>query len=120
MSPEESNNEKTARFLKAIADSVMPKSIVMEIDLPEKHADGYLPILDTKMQLETINGCNKIRHVFYQKPMASQEVTWKKSSLGVQLVRDILVNDLIRRLRNCDFDTDEDVKSDIISEFVLI
>ena len=39
----ESNNEKTARFLKAIADSVMPKLILMEIDGP---VSSLLEVID--------------------------------------------------------------------------
>ena len=74
----------------------------MEEDNPENHSDGYLPILDCKMKMEFVDGNNVIRYKFYKKPMATNEVTWRRSALPIRSKIDILTNDLVRRLRNGD------------------
>ena len=62
------NNERTVRLYRCIANKILPKSIVMETDIPENHNDGKLPILDTGMWLENENGLTRIRHTFYKNP----------------------------------------------------
>ena len=89
----------------------------MEESIPEDYVDGYLPILDNKMRLERVDGITRIRHLFYRKPMASKEVTWARSALTTRSKRDILIQDLVRRLRNCDSAVSEKEKEEIISEY---
>ena len=95
----------------------MPKSVVMEEDIPENHPDGYLPILDCKMKIEVIDGINVIRYKFYKKPMATSEVTWRRSALPIKSKIDILTNDLVRRLRNCDRLCEREEIEEIISDY---
>ena len=89
----------------------------MEVDTPENHTNLKLPILDTSMWLESNCGVTRIRHEFYKKPMSSEHVTWKRSALGKKQIRDILVQDLVRRLRNCDSSTETEVICEIISSY---
>ena len=56
--------------LKEIADSVL-EGIEVEIDLPENHLDGKLPILDMKSWLDPIGN---IFYQHYEKSMASKQV----------------------------------------------
>ena len=98
----ESKDRRTSRIYRILANTILPNSIQMEESIPEDHIDGYLPILDTKMRLERVDGTTRIRHLFYRKPMASKEVTWARSALTTRNKRDILIQDLVRRLRNSD------------------
>ena len=54
---------------------------------------------------------------FYRKPMATKEVTWARSALTTRNKRDILIQDLVRRLRNCDSTVSQQEKEEIISEY---
>ena len=74
----------------------------MEESVPEDSPEGWIPMLDTKMKIEREGGITKVRHTYYRKPMASMEVTWARSALSSKQKRDILIQDLTRRLRNCD------------------
>ena len=55
---EDSGTARTARLYRNIANTIMPRSVVMEEDIPENHSDGYLPILDCKMKMEFVDGKN--------------------------------------------------------------
>ena len=46
-------DKKTARELRIVANSVMPRSVVMEEDFPSNHESGRLPILDMVMLVES-------------------------------------------------------------------
>ena len=58
--------------LKEIADSVL-EGIEVEIDLPENHPDGKLPILDMKSWLDP---SGNILYQHNEKPMASKQ-SWR-------------------------------------------
>ena len=69
------------------------------------------------MKLELGDFGTRIRHTYFRKPMASEQVTWSRSALSARAKRDILINDLCRRLRNCDRWTDRETKEYIISDY---
>ena len=114
---EDSGTARTARLYRNIANMIMPRSVVMEEDIPENHSDGYLPILDCKMKMEFVDGNNVIRYKFYKKPMGTSEVTWRRSALPIRSKIDILTNDLVRRLRNCDMLSSKEEIENIISDY---
>ena len=88
---------KTARELRIVANSVMPRSVVMEKDFPSNHESGRLPILDMVMWMEN----NTISHQHYAKPMASRAVVMAKSAFPASTKKNILLKEGSRRLRNC-------------------
>ena len=78
----------------------------MKEDTPGNHPDGMLPILDMKMAI--ING--QIVHHHFSKPMASLEITLKRSAMNTAAKYSILVQEGSRRLRNMDPKTSWDQK----------
>ena len=68
----------------------------MKEDTPGNHPDGMLPILDTKMAV--IGG--QIVHHHYSKPMASLEITLKRSAMSTASKYNILVQEGNMRLKN--------------------
>ena len=63
---EEANN------IKELADSVMPKTIMMEVDLPSNHGGGKMPILDLECWVNKDNNVEK--HQFFRKLMTTTKV----------------------------------------------
>ena len=84
-----SDDVRTARLMKEIANSIMPSMIVMEEDSPSLHTNGRLPVLDMEFWVE-----------FYKKPMATRKVTMARSALATLQKRKILVEEASRRLSN--------------------
>ena len=91
-----SDDVRTARMMKDIANTVMPSMIVMEEDSPSLHTNGRLPVLDMEFWVED----NLIFHQFYKKPMATRKVTMARSALAASQKRNILVEEGSRRLSN--------------------
>ena len=98
----ESSTARTARVYRELANKIMPDSVEMEEDIGENHPNSRLPILDCEMWIE--NG-QKIRHRFYKKPMATEEVVWERSALPISSKTNISLEEMGRRLKNCDIDT---------------
>ena len=90
-------DRKTARELRLVANSVMPRSVIMEEDFPSNHASGRLLILDMVMWVKNIT----IFHEPYAKPMASKAVVMAKSAFPASTKKNILLEEGSRRLRNC-------------------
>ena len=94
---EEQLDKKTARELREIANTIMPRSIVMEEDYPSNHTSGKLPILDMVMWVQD----SIIFHEHYSKPMASRAVVMAKSAFPAGTKKNILLEEGSRRMRNC-------------------
>ena len=89
-------DERTARFLKTVANTILPM-IQMEHDCPSNHPSGRLPILDLGVWIE--NG--RIYHQFFKKPMASRKLVQAGSAFSTAKKRSILLEEGMRRVRNC-------------------
>ena len=87
---------RTARLLKAIANTISP-TIRMQEDVPSNHPSGKLPILDLEVWVER----GIIMHQFYKKPMASRMVVQARSAFPTTRKKSILLEEGLRRLRNC-------------------
>ena len=72
------DDERTARILTDIANSIMP-GITMEFDVPSRNADKKMPILDMEVWMEE----GKILFQHYEKPTASQSIMHAKSAQSV-------------------------------------
>ena len=88
--------KNSAEIYRVIANECKPKSIRMKEDIPANHDNGRIPILDTEMEVR--NG--RIIHYHYSKPMASLEVTNRRSAMSLSSKLSILVQEGIRRTRN--------------------
>jgi hypothetical protein len=89
--------QQTARILREIANTILPRSVIMKEDTCPNHTNGRIPILDTEMWVEG----GIIRHSHYFKPMSSTEVVLAKSAMSSTAKRNILVQEGTRRLKNC-------------------
>ena len=89
--------EWSANVFQQIANEIMPRSIKMVADTPNKHQSNMLPILDTEMAVK--NG--RFIHRHYAKPMSSLEVTLCRSAMSTASKVSILTQEGSRRLRNC-------------------
>ena len=90
-------------LLRSIANSISPM-LQFEEDVASNYCDGRLPILDLKVWVESSVTQTAIRHNFYKKPMASKATLLAKTAFPTSQVRAIMVEEVLRRLRNCDPD----------------
>ena len=105
-------DKRTAQFIRAISNSITPM-IIMEEEYPTNHQSGKMPILDLEVSIE--NG--RIIHQFYKKTMASRKVVDAKSAFPSAKKRSILVEEGLRRLRNCSPELDWSVKACFLNKF---
>ena len=98
----EDSDEVIEAELLAIANSLVP-GIEMESDLPSKHPDNKLPILDMKVWVDA-NG--KVKHQHYEKPIASKNIVSQRSAHASASKKAIHENELQRRLLNTSRDLD--------------
>ena len=95
---QEEEEQHTAKILLEVANTIMPNSIQMKIDIPSNYDHKRLPILDMEMWVES----NTIHHNHYAKPMASKAVIMERSAFTTKEKKNILMEEANRRLRNCD------------------
>ena len=70
----------TAMVYQAIANTIRPRSIMMEVDFPSNNTSSKLPILDMQVWVEG----GQILSLFYPKPMASRALVSPRSAPGRQ------------------------------------
>ena len=93
---DETDEARTARVLKEIANSVQD-SIVMEEDHPSRNSDNKLPILDMKVWLDQ-DSYAVYQH--YEKPVANRQVISMQSAQSSACKRSVHVNEVLRRILN--------------------
>ena len=91
-------DERTAHLYGQVANTVMPKSIVMEVDYPSAHSSKRIPILDMEVWM---SDDQVITFNHYSKPMASTDVIMARSTFTTREKKNILLEEASRRLRNC-------------------
>ena len=79
-----------------IADSISPM-LKFEADYPSNNLNSKLPILDLACWVQN----NLVLTTFYKKPMASSSVISPNSTFSPKVVRNIILQEAIRRLTNC-------------------
>ena len=72
-------DKRTMDIVQLVANQI-DENIKVTYDVPSNYSDGYVPILDVKV---SINCDKNIDYIFYKKPMASRNVTHKKSAMSV-------------------------------------
>ena len=77
---EECDDERTARIMKDIANSIMP-GVVMEFDVPSRNSSEKMPILDMKVWIDKEEGNIMFQH--YEKPTTSKSIMHAKSAQSV-------------------------------------
>ena len=92
---EEEDEERVAQSLMQIANGVI-EGIEMKSDLPSRHTDRKLPILDMKCWLQ--EGVAYYMH--YEKEVASKLVIPIRSAHSNSCKRSVHINELVRRCLN--------------------
>ena len=80
--------------------------IQVTVDCPGMNKDGFVPILDLKCRMEVIEDeegmeYNQIIWRFYEKPMNSPYCIMERSAMPEKVKITTMVQEVIRRLRNC-------------------
>ena len=94
--PGETDEQRTARTFKEIANHVQD-SIVMEEDYPGRNSDGKLPILDMKVWIDEEHF---VVFQHFEKPMANRQILQSQSAQSDKCKRSVHVNELVRRILN--------------------
>ena len=107
--------------IKDIANSIH-SSIVVKVDYPTLHENNRLPILDTEMWISDIETDGTIRkqilYSYYEKEMCSKYLIHNNSAISRGSKMNILVNELLRVLRNTSVRVDEKERSKHIQHFI--
>ena len=80
---EESEDERTARVLTDVANSVLP-GIIMECDIPSRNTDSKMPILDMKVWMDSLTGDILFQH--YEKPSSTHKIMLVNSAQSVSCI----------------------------------
>ena len=106
-------DQRTMYVLRDIANQ-MDSDIQLTIDTPSLHSNGRLPVLD----LEVFLIQNKIHFSFYKKPMSNPQVIQYTSAISNRIKRDSLLQEGLRRIRNCSSGVTEGEKTRILSSYM--
>ena len=114
---EEGNDAKLiAAECRKIADSIS-NMLKFEEDVGENHEDGKLPILDLKVWKTKEQNTIQIKHSFYKKPMASKYTLRKGTAYPLGNLKTVLVEETLRRLRNCSPEMPWEEKGKFLTEY---
>ena len=86
------------KIVKDIANSVDPM-IKMTFDVPSKHDDEKVPMLDVKVWLKESEN-DQIFYMFYEKPTKNRYVISKNSAMPLNKKIETLSQKVFRRLHN--------------------
>ena len=90
------DDKRNMTELKKIANSVY-STVQFTDDCPSIHVAGKMPVLDLQIY---VGDDGKIKHEFYQKPMACKFVIPYKAAHSKKIKLSVMVEEGIRRLRN--------------------
>ena len=96
MRVDEQEDERLARILKEIANTVQ-EGIVMVEDTPSQNSSGKLPILDMEVWMTEEK---KVVYRHYEKPMSNRRVMNAKSAQSSSCKKSVHVQELLRRILN--------------------
>ena len=103
-----------SNLLKEVANSISPM-LQFEVDVGSNYNDDRLPILDLKVWKVG----HTIRHEFYKKNMASKATLRAGTAYPTSQIRAIMVEEVLRRLRNCSPESTWIEKGKHLTEFAL-
>ena len=93
--------QNTLKECMKLADSIHP-SIRTTGDIPTNYDDEKLPILDLKVWIgEALLGVYKIITSHYMKDVSTRAVINNRSSHPLSMKKQVMVNEVLRILRNC-------------------
>ena len=113
-------DERGMNRLQEIGNSIMP-SIQIEVEYPSKYTEKKMPVLDIKVWVERQQNEEQyeILYEFYAKKIATKMVLHARSAIPWRDKRNILTQEVIRRLKNCSLSLPWRMKSEHLEEFNL-
>ena len=105
-------------IIKIVGNNIHP-SIQLEVDCPSIDDDRKLPILDLKVWVAVINGCNRMVHELYSKEISSKAVIHAKSALPWQQKGTLLTQEILRFMLNCSKDIPWEIIVKHVDKMVL-
>ena len=98
------DDKNTFDIIQAIGDEIH-ESIKLTTDVPSKHNDNKVPILDIKCWIENVvtntGTAYMILHEHYIKDVSSKMVLHRDSAMSINSKRTILTQECLRILLNC-------------------
>ena len=107
---------RTGELLRQIGNTLSP-SIRLTMDCPSNQNDGWMPLLDIKARVDERG---KIIHKFYKKNISSKYCILERSAHSKKIKRETLIQEGVRRLKNCFVDTEWSLKAFILSEWSAV
>ena len=108
------DQERTMRELVKAMDSLL-SFIQFEGECSDMFGDNRLPTLDTAIWY--CESSNQVMFSFFEKPTCPQTVIQKDTALNESSVRATLVQEVIRRMKNCSLNLPMAEKQEILSVF---
>ena len=96
-----------AQMITTKADSIFPDVLKFEHNLGQYHTSKKLPILDLECWVEPDNN---VSFSFYKKEVNSDAILGPNSGFSPKVLRNILVQEYLRRLLNCSRSLNEQIK----------
>ena len=110
-------DKRTFEVVREVGDS-LEEMIKLTADVPSNYTGGRVPILDMEVWVERDeSGMSKIRWGFYEKKMKSRYVMMRDSAVGMKTKRRTLVQEVVRRMRNSDRETELEEVGEVLSKF---
>ena len=104
-------------LLKEIGNDIH-ESIQLETDFPSKNNDKKLPILNLKVWLEKVNEAIVIMYEHYRKELATKTTSHARAAMSTSQKKTILTQELLRIMRNCHPQLEEQRKTYHVNEFM--
>ena len=98
-----------------LADAIYPGVLEFEGDVPAKHDNGKIAVLDTECWVEQ----DIVMFQFYKKDCSTDAVIGPDSGFTHQVVRNIVLQQYLRRLLNCSRTLVDETKFWFLSRFNL-
>ena len=111
-------DKTTGRLMRTIADDITPM-LKFEEDVSSNYNDCRLPVLDFKVWIEILEEKVALKHTFYKKPMANTTTIQANTAYPVSKIRSILVEETLRRLRNCSPEEEWEERGRHLTEFAM-
>ena len=92
--------------------------IKLTADCPSNYSNGRVPILDMEVWMEKDSeGFSQVRSGFYEKKMKNRFVMMESSAVGGAAKRRTLVQEVVRRMRNCYREMEKEEVGEVLSKF---
>ena len=112
------NEGETVGEIKKMAESIDP-AIRVTTDARCEHEDKKLPLLDIKVWIgKNAEGKTKILHEHYMKDVASRSVIWERSAHSEKTKFNVMVNEVMRIMKNCSVDLDWQVIAEHVTHLM--